>query len=104
MSEAGEVPKPRPEPSFIRSFSRSQIASGVATAVDFGLVFLPDRDLHVWYVISVAVGAASGAITNFLLNRYWSFEATHRAGTDRQSVMPWFPGKPGAQYGRGSGR
>ena len=33
--------------------------------------------LHVWYVISVAAGALAGAIVNFLLNRHWSFEASH---------------------------
>ena len=31
--------------------------------------------LHVWYVISTACGAFAGALANFLLNRYWSFEA-----------------------------
>jgi putative flippase GtrA len=69
----------RKEPSFIRSFSRSQIASGVATAVDFGLIFGLTEIFKVWYVISVAIGAAAGALTNFLMNRHWSFEATHRA-------------------------
>lgn len=45
--------------------------------MDFGLVFGMTELLHVWYVISVAVGAGAGAITNFLMNRHWSFEASH---------------------------
>ena len=69
----------RKEPSFVRSFSRSQVASGVATAVDFGLLFTLTEIFRVWYVVSVAIGAAMGAVTNFLMNRHWSFEATHQA-------------------------
>jgi putative flippase GtrA len=65
------------KPSLVKSFTRAQVASVAATAVDFGLLFFLTEFLHVWYVISVAVGAAAGAVTNFLINRHWSFEATH---------------------------
>jgi putative flippase GtrA len=47
--------------------------------VDFGLLFSLTEILHVWYVVSTASGALAGAITNFLLNRNWSFEAKHDA-------------------------
>ena len=30
---------------------------------------------RVWYVAATALGACCGAVTNFLLGRYWSFEA-----------------------------
>jgi len=50
----------------------------IATAADWGLLFGLVEFFHVWYVVSVAVGAIGGAVTNFLLNRHWSFEATHR--------------------------
>jgi putative flippase GtrA len=66
------------KPSLMKSFSLSQLASAVATAVDFGLVFGMTELLGVWYVISVAVGAGAGAITNFLMNRHWSFAASHQ--------------------------
>ncbi len=33
--------------------------------------------LKFWYVLGVALGAFSGAVTNFLMGRHWSFEATH---------------------------
>lgn len=29
-----------------------------------------------WYVLGTALGALSGAIANFLLNRHWSFQAS----------------------------
>jgi putative flippase GtrA len=63
--------------SFLASFSRSQITSAFATAVDFGLLFSLVEVGHVWYVLATALGALAGAITNFLLNRHWSFDATH---------------------------
>ncbi len=62
---------------FWRSFGRAQIASFAATAVDFGTLFFATEILGIYYVISTGIGAFLGAITNFLLNRFWSFEATH---------------------------
>ncbi len=73
------TPVRRTRPSHLRAFSRSQLASAVATGVDFGLLFALTELLGVWYVVSVAAGAFAGAVTNFLLNRYWSFEATGTA-------------------------
>lgn len=66
-------------PSFIASFSKSQVSSAVATAADFTVLFSMTEIFHVWYVISVATGALVGAVTNFLVNRHWSFEATDGA-------------------------
>jgi putative flippase GtrA len=62
---------------FWKSLGRAQIASLAATAVDFGTLFLLTEHFGVWYVYSTGAGAALGAVTNFLLNRYWSFEAGH---------------------------
>ena len=61
----------------MQSFSRAQLASGLATGADFGLLFLLTEFFHVWYVPATAAGAASGAIVNFMVNRHWSFSATH---------------------------
>src|SRR5271156_2479783 len=65
-------------PGFLVSFSRSQVAASLATFVDFGLVFGLVEIFHVWYVVATATGAFAGAVTNFLLNRHWSFRATNR--------------------------
>lgn len=58
---------------------RAQAAALAATAVDFGSLFLATEWLHVWYVLSVAIGALLGALTNFGLNRHWSFGVGHLA-------------------------
>jgi putative flippase GtrA len=65
-------------PTFVTSFTRAQIAAGIGTAADFGLLFLLTEIFGVWYVASTAIGALAGAVTNFFLNRHWSFNAAHR--------------------------
>lgn len=65
-------------PSFLTSFTRSQFAGILCTVLDWGLLFALVEFFHIWYVIAVAVGAIAGAISNFWLNRYWSFRAIHQ--------------------------
>jgi putative flippase GtrA len=57
-----------------RSFFRAQMSSLAATVTDFGLLAVLTEWVGLWYVLSTALGAASGALVNFLINRYWSFE------------------------------
>jgi putative flippase GtrA len=83
---------PQPRRSLLGSFSRAQVSSGVATAVDFGLLFFLVEICHVWYVAATALGALAGAITNFLMNRHWSFLASHN-GWSRQAIRyAWVSG------------
>lgn len=65
--------------SFLASFSRSQLSAATATGADFALIFVLVEFFHVWYVLATALGALVGAITNFTMNRHWSFAATHDA-------------------------
>lgn len=62
---------------FWKSFGRAQVASFAATVVDFGVLFLATEVGRVWYVYSTGFGAFLGAVTNFVLNRHWSFEVAH---------------------------
>jgi putative flippase GtrA len=68
-----------PRASFFSTFSKSQVSSLTASAVDYGTLFLCTEVFHVWYVIAVAAGAFLGAVFNFFINRHWSFQAAHRA-------------------------
>ncbi|HMH23863.1 MAG TPA: GtrA family protein [Puia sp.] len=65
------------------TFTKAQIASLLATGVDFLVTLLLVRILKftsvmqtadIWY-LSSAVGNVSGGITNFLLGRFWVFQA-----------------------------
>jgi len=70
---------------FWKSFGRAQVSAAITTAVDYGRFFFSVEVLGLWYVIATAIGAILGAITNFTLNRFWCFEATHRR-VGRQAV------------------
>ena len=63
------------KPSFTISFVRSQFSSFTATVVDFGTLVFFVEILGVWYVVGTAIGALTGAVTNFLMGRHWSFVA-----------------------------
>lgn len=63
--------------SLFKTFSKAQVASLSATAVDYGATVVLVELAGAWYVAATALGAFLGAVTNFLMNRHWSFQATH---------------------------
>lgn len=55
-------------------FLKAQLSSLAATAVDFIVtIFLVDI-IGLGYLIATINGALAGAITNFFINKYWSFK------------------------------
>jgi putative flippase GtrA len=70
-------------PSILRTFSRAQVSAGIATAADYGVIFVAAEIIGLWYVLAVALGALVGAITNFLMNRHWSFKGGFDQETSR---------------------
>jgi putative flippase GtrA len=63
----------------VKTFFRAILSALAATVIDFGSLTFFVEVLHGFYPVGVAIGAFLGAITNFLINRYWSFEGAHRA-------------------------
>ena len=59
----------------IKTFSKAGVSALVATVVDFGTLTAWVEWFHGFYPFGVAMGAFLGACNNFLLNRYWAFEA-----------------------------
>jgi putative flippase GtrA len=69
--------KRKPEKhSMIRSFFRTQLASGIATGADFFIFLLTFNFFGLWYLYATPLGALTGAGVHFLLGRYWSFLAS----------------------------
>lgn len=56
---------------------KAQVSSMIATGVDWLLTFSLTHWLGTWYVISTIVGATSGGVTNFILNRNWTFNTAN---------------------------
>jgi putative flippase GtrA len=43
--------------------------------LDYGTMILCTELLHIHYTISIAIGGIIGAVANFSINRYWTFNA-----------------------------
>ena len=64
--------------SLFKLFAWAQGAAFAGTAVDFIVTIFFTEVFHIWYVVSTALGSLTGAITNFLLGRYYVFQSTER--------------------------
>src|SRR5215813_131997 len=61
------------------SLGRSILVSIFTTALDFGTLMGLVEVFHVDYRIATFLGTVVGFLANFLINRHYSFEATHGA-------------------------
>lgn len=55
-------------------FLRYCLVGGTATIVDFGLLYILTEYAGFWYMFSASISFIGGAITNYLLNRAWTFK------------------------------
>lgn len=69
----------------IRRFFRANLSSTVATGIEWVLVtgLLLFR-IH--YLTAAAVGAASGAFTDFSLKRHWAFDRLRKGGLHHEGI------------------
>jgi putative flippase GtrA len=65
-----------PARSEIRSWVRNALASVFTTALDFGVLTGLVELFHVSYVIATFSGTVVGAVSNFTINRKWSYDAS----------------------------
>ncbi len=60
-------------------FLKAQFSSLVATAVDFAFTVCLIEFLQFTYLTSTSIGALAGAITNFSINKFWSFNKAEKS-------------------------
>lgn len=76
-----DVEEDAPKKSLSKLFLSAQVAALIGTAVDFLATIFFTEVFGILYWVSNAMGAALGALTNFLLGRYWVFDAQHQKVT-----------------------
>ncbi|SMD15486.1 GtrA family protein [Pedobacter nyackensis] len=54
-------------------FAKAQVSAFTGGMLDYVVMILCTELLHIHYTISIAIGGIIGAILNFSLNRYWTF-------------------------------
>ncbi|HEY1555727.1 MAG TPA: GtrA family protein [Kofleriaceae bacterium] len=60
-----------------QTFARNTIVSIFTTALDFAVLTGLVELAHVNYVIATFCGTVVGAMSNFIVNRRWSYEVSH---------------------------
>jgi putative flippase GtrA len=56
-------------------FIRSNLVSLFTTALDLATLAILARGLGVNYVLATWLGTVVGSLTNFMVNKYWAFDA-----------------------------
>jgi putative flippase GtrA len=63
-------------------FAKAQLSAFSGGLIDYGVMIFCTEVLSIYYPISIAIGGVIGAVFNFLVNRYWTFN------TDKTSKAP----------------
>ena len=61
-----------------KTFLRFQFTAIIATSLDFLITILLKEKFGLNYSLAVGLGAATGAITAFAINRYWVFRSLEK--------------------------
>lgn len=68
----------------IVTFAKAQVASLIASIIDYWCTIIAVELVGIWYVWASAIGTVIGGITNFSLGRNWVFKRRERG---RQAQM-----------------
>ena len=73
------------------TFAKAQVASLVASLIDFSTSIFLARVLGWWYLLASVTGTVVGGIVNFTINRHWVFEAREKRVTAQaiKYILVW---------------
>jgi putative flippase GtrA len=60
-------------PGFLKSLLRYNVVAVLATAIDFLVLVVFTELFNCWYLLSAFLGAVSGGVTSFFMQRNWTF-------------------------------
>ncbi|RQP13044.1 GtrA family protein [Parapedobacter defluvii] len=66
-------------------FAKAQASAFMGGTIDYLTMLFATEVLGIHYTSSIAIGGVVGALANFLINRYWTFQA-HRYPMGHQLV------------------
>lgn len=61
------------KPNAVFVFAKAQLSAFLGGLIDYGVMIFCTEVLGIYYPISIAIGGIIGAIFNFSVNRYWTF-------------------------------
>ena len=75
----------------LRTFTKAQVASLIASGVDFSVSWLLFNRLQAPYLASGVTGTICGGVTHFLISRNWAFSAQEKKWTGQLTryVLVW---------------
>lgn len=62
----------------MKTFAKAQIASLIASTIDYWCTVIAVEIFGVWYVWASSMGTAVGGLTNFSLGRSWVFKTKEK--------------------------
>lgn len=71
----------------MKTFFKAQFSAFAGGLVDYGTMLFFTEIFGIPYTISIAIGGVVGAVVNFSLNRYWTFNATNE---QKRAQLPKF--------------
>ncbi len=73
------------------TFAKAQVASLVASLIDFSISIFLARVLGWWYLLASITGTVVGGIVNFTINRFWVFKAREKRVTTQaiKYIVVW---------------
>jgi len=63
----------------VKVFAKAQVSAFLGGMVDLLTMFLLTEFYGVYYIHSLIAGGIIGAIVNYTINRYWTFEASGKS-------------------------
>ena len=63
----------------IKIFAKAQASAFIGGIVDYLTMIAFTELFHIHYTISIAIGGIIGAIVNFSINKYWTYQAKQTA-------------------------
>lgn len=71
----------------LRKINRFVLSGLLATAINFGLLYLFTDFFKVWYIVSAIVAFIASVFTSFIFQKYWTFKDMSKERIHYQAIV-----------------